>query len=275
MAVHVDFLPRFHLNADRTAARAASRSVVGAYLGEFTGTFILVFAITATATSAGLAQSVAGSAYGSLAIVLVNGIALAALVGGLAHVSGAHFNPAVTIAMAVVRKFSWRHVPGYVAAQMAGGIVAALATWAIRGDAARTVMHLGATNPKPGVSDGRALLVEFLITFVLVFVVSAAATDRRFPAPAAPLAIGFALATAVFIGGPTDGAAVNPARGLGPMIVSGSYGGWWVDIVGPVLGGVAAAVLYQAFVRKGQVPVIEQAPHDARDLASHAQHAVR
>ncbi|MFD5073480.1 MIP/aquaporin family protein [Streptomyces sp. NPDC058371] len=275
MAVHVDSPTRFHLRTHRGSARAASHSVAGAYLAEFTGTFILVFAITATATSAGLAQSVAGSPYGSLAIVLVNGLALAALVGGLAHVSGAHFNPAVTIAMAVVRKFSWRHVPGYVAVQMAGGIVAALATWAIRGDAARTVMHLGATNPKPGVSDGRALLVEFLITFILVFVVTAAATDRRFPAPAAPLVIGFALATAVFIGGPTDGAAVNPARGLGPMIASGSYGGWWVVIVGPVLGGVLAAVLYQVFVRKGQAPVVEQAPKDARDLDGRTRHPVR
>jgi aquaporin Z/aquaporin NIP len=110
------------------------------------------------------------------------------------------------------------------------------------------------------VGDGRALLVEILITFVLVFVVTAAATDKRFPAPMAPLVVGFALATAVFIGGPSDGAAVNPARGLGPMIVSGSFSGWWVSIVGPVVGGVLAAVVYHRFIRTGETPAVAQEP---------------
>ncbi|MCW2879811.1 MAG: hypothetical protein JWQ95_3911 [Sphaerisporangium sp.] len=241
-------------------AAPGPKGVVGAYLGEFIGTFILVFAITATATAAGLRHPIAGPSYGSLAIVLVNGVALAALVGGLGHISGAHFNPAVTIAMAVIHRFSWRHVTGYITAQMTGGILAAAATWAIYGNAARTLTHLGATNPAPGVGDGRALLVEILITFVLVFVVTAAATDERFPAALAPLVVGFALATAVFIGGPSDGAAVNPARGIGPMIISGSYSGWWVSIVGPVLGGILAAVLYDRYIRTGQTPAVEQRP---------------
>jgi MIP family channel proteins len=231
--------------------------LASAHLGEFIGTFILVFAITATATAAGLRHAIAGPSYGSLAVVLVNGLALAALVGGLGHISGAHFNPAVTIAMAVIRRFSWRHVTGYVAVQMIGGILAALATWAIYGNAARTVTHLAATNPAPGVGDGRALLVEILITFVLVFVVTAAA-DKRFPVSVAPLVVGFALATAVFIGGPSDGAAVNPARGVGPMIVSGSFNGWWVSIIGPIVGGVLAAVLYDRFIRTSETSAVEQ-----------------
>jgi MIP family channel proteins len=259
MAVPVDVSLRTR-NTSNWSAGQGPRGVVGAYLSELIGTFILVFAITATATAAGLRLAIAGPSYGSLAIVLVNGLALAALVGGLGHISGAHFNPAVTIAMAVIRRFSWRHVPGYVAVQMLGGILAALATWAIHGDAARTVTHLGATNPAPGVGDGRALLVEILITFVLVLVVTAAVTDKRFPVPIRPVVIGFALAAAVFIGGPTDGAAVNPARGVGPMIVSGSFGGWWVSIVGPVAGGVLAAVVYDRFIRKGEAHAVEQAP---------------
>ncbi|GLY75450.1 aquaporin [Actinoallomurus iriomotensis] len=230
---------------------ADSKAVAAAYLGELVGTFILVFTIIATVTAAGLRHPTAGSPYGSLSIALANGVALAALVGGLGHISGAHLNPAVTMALAAIRRFSWRHVPGYVTAQMLGGILAALATWAIRGNAARTITHLGATNPQPGVSDGRALLVEILITFVLVLVVTAAVTDDRFPTVLAPLLIGLALAAAVFIGGPSDGAAVNPARGLGPMIVSGSFGGWWVSLVGPVIGGVLAAVLYDRVIRKG------------------------
>ncbi|WP_245766862.1 aquaporin [Streptomyces colonosanans] len=85
----------------------------------------------------------------------------------------------------------------------------------------------------------------------------AAATDGRFPAPIAPLVIGFALAAAVFIGGPTDGAAVNPARGLGPMIAAGSFSGWWVSLIGSLFGGVIAAVLYDRFVRRGRTPEVE------------------
>jgi MIP family channel proteins len=259
MAVHVGARIRSRSTVEGPA-ELRSKGVAGAYLGELVGTFVLVFAITATATAAGLRHAIAGPPYGSLAIVLVNGLALAALVGALAHISGAHLNPAGTIAMAVIRRFSWRHVPGYVAVQMAGGVLAALATWAIRGETARTVTHLGATNPAPGVGDGRALLVEILITFILVLVVTAAVTDKRFPVSVAPIVVGFALATAVFIGGPTDGAAVNPARGLGPMIVSGSFGGWWVSIVGPVVGGVLAAVVYDRFMRKGEIRVGEQTP---------------
>ncbi|MEV7188211.1 aquaporin [Kitasatospora sp. NPDC093102] len=242
----------------RTALRAPtkrpSQGTAGAYIAELVGTSILVLAITATATSAGLASPIAGQPYGSLAVVLANGLALAALVGGLGHISGAHFNPAVTVAMAVIRRFSWRHVPGYVAVQMAGGILGAMGTWAIHGSAARNVTHLGATNPAPGVGDGRALLVEILITFVLVFVVTAAATDDRFPASVAPVVVGFALAVAVFIGGPSDGAAVNPARGLGPMIAAASFDGWWASLLGPLLGGVLAALLYDRFVRRGTIP---------------------
>jgi glycerol uptake facilitator-like aquaporin len=82
--------------------------------------------------------------------------------------------------------------------------------------------------------------------------VTAAATGKRFSAATAPLVVGFALATAVFIGGPTDGAAVNPARGLGPVIASGSYSGWWISLAGPIAGGIVAAVLYKTFVRKGE-----------------------
>ena len=247
----------------RTVARPSterpSAGMVGAHLAELVGTFILVFAITATATSAGLANPVAGPPYGSLAVVLANGLTLAALVGGLNHISSAHFNPAVTVALAVIRKFSWRHVPGYLAVQMVGGILGALATWAIYGNAARNVAHLGATNPAPGVGGGRALLAEILITFILVLVVTAAATDGRFPASTAPLAIGLALVAAVFIGGPADGGAVNPARGLGPMIVSGSFSGWWATLVGPLVGGVLAAVLYDRFVRRGKTPEVGEA----------------
>lgn len=250
MAVQVDT----HTTVPHQAATGPKPITAATYGAELAGTFLLVFAITGTATAAGLGHPIAGSALGSLAVALVNGLALAALVAALGHVSGAHFNPAVTIGLAVIRRFPWRHVPAYVVAQIAGGVVAGLATWAVEGGPARTVAHLGANAPAAGVGDGRALVTEILITFVLVFVVTAVATDPRVPAGVAPVAIGFALSAAVFIGGPITGAAVNPARALGPMIAAGEFTGWWVFLVGPIVGGVLAALAYDRFVRRGSAP---------------------
>lgn len=150
----------------------------------------------------------------------------------------------MTIGLAVGRRFPWRFVPVYVAAQIVGGCLGALATWAAFGQAARTKAHLGATFPASGVGVGTALGVEALITFVLVFVVVAVATDERVSAATTSIGVGFALAAAVFIGGPISGGAANPARALGPMIVAGKLTSFWVYIVGPLVGGAVAAVLY-------------------------------
>jgi MIP family channel proteins len=236
--------------AERTAR---ARLTVAPAAAELVGTFVLVFAITATASAAGLGRALAGVPYGSLSVVLVNGITLGALVAALGQRSGAHLNPAVTVALAGIRRFPWRHVPAYLVAQLAGGILAGLATWAVLGGHARQTTHLGATAPKPGVGDGRALLTEVFITFILVLVVIAV-TDERADPVLAPPAIGAALAVAVFIGGPVTGAAVNPARALGPMIAAGSFTGWWIFIVGPVLGGLLAAGIYKVSVRRAEPP---------------------
>jgi MIP family channel proteins len=243
-----------------TATRASTVAPeAAATLTELIGTFILVFAITATASAAGLNHPIAGGAYESLAIVLVNGITLGALVAALGERSGGHFNPAVTIALAAVRRFPWRDVPGYIVAQLAGGVLAGLATWAVAGNAARTSMHLAANGPAPGVSDGRALLTEAFITLILVLVV-AAVTDVGANPVLGPPAIGAALAAAVFIGGPVTGAAVNPARALGPMIASGHFTAWWVFIVGPIAGGLVAIGLYQFGVRLARPPAAAATP---------------
>lgn len=115
-------------------------------------------------------------------------------------------------------------------------------------------MNLAATYPVGDVGDVRALIVEALVTFILVFVVVSVATDDRAPAAAAPIAVGFALAAGIFIAGPVTGGPLNPARALGPMIVAGDFTSAWVYIVGPVLGGIAAAFLYDRFIREGSAP---------------------
>jgi glycerol uptake facilitator-like aquaporin len=186
--------------------------IVGAAIAELVGTFILVFGGTAVAVGAILARPTAGPAYDSLAVALAFGLALAAVVAAVGHVSGAHVNPAVTLGMASTGKFPWQYTPHYIGAQLVGAVLAAFATWVTFGGAgARSEAKLAATYPAQGVGNLQALVVEILITFILVFVVMAVATDQRAPAAIAPIAVGFALAVGVFIAGPVD----SPRKGKG------------------------------------------------------------
>lgn len=223
-------------------------------LAEMIGAFFLVFTGTATAVAATLGTAIGGAPPDSLAIALAFGFVLAALVGALGHVSGAHLNPAVTLGLAVTGKFAWRAVPVYVGFQLAGAVLAALATWAAFGPDARSVAALGAPAPADGVGLGRAFLVEALITFLLVFVIIAVTSDRRASGAAASTSIGFALAAAVLIGGPVTGGAVNPVRALGPMLVSGELGSAWLYLLAPVVGGITAAVLYDRVIGRASAP---------------------
>jgi MIP family channel proteins len=231
-----------------------SSHILGATLAELVGTFILVFGGTAVSVAAILSRPTAGAAYDSLAVALAFGLALAAVVAAVGHVSGAHVNPAVTLGMAAAGKFPWAYTPHYVIAQLVGAALGALATWLAFGGAARSEASLAATYPAQGVNDLQAFMVEVLITFILVFVVMAVATDDRAPAAIAPIAVGFALAVGVFIAGPVTGGAVNPARALGPMIVAGDLTSAWLYILGPIIGGVLAALLYDRTMAQTEAP---------------------
>jgi MIP family channel proteins len=229
--------------------------IVGAAIAELVGTFILVFGGTAVAVGAILSRPTAGPAYDSLAVALAFGLALAAVVAAVGHVSGAHVNPAVTLGMAATGKFPWQYTPHYVGAQLVGAVLAALATWITFGGAgARSEAKLAATYPAQGVGDLQAFVVEILITFILVFVVMAVATDQRAPAAIAPIAVGFTLAVGVFIAGPVTGGSVNPARSLGPMIVAGDLSSVWLYILGPIIGGVLGALLYDRTMAQTEGP---------------------
>ena len=239
-------------SGDRTTGLYGSRigqNMLGSAVAEIVGTFILVFTGCAVATAAILQRSTAGpSFYDSLAVALAFGLALSAIVAAIGHVSGAHVNPAVTLGLAATNKFPWGYVPIYLGAQLMGAILGAVGTWITFSSPARELASLAATFPVEGVGDIRALLVEILVTFILVFVVISVATDDRAPAGTAPLAVGFALACGVLIAGPVTGGAVNPARALGPMIVAGKFTAAWVYVLGPIIGGVLAALLYDRFV---------------------------
>jgi MIP family channel proteins len=219
-------------------------------LAELIGTFLLVLVGTSVATTSVLHSGTYTAGFVGLAF----GLALTALVAGLGHVSGCHVNPAVTVGLAVTGKFPWRLVPASVAAQLAGAVLASLTVWGSYGDVARDRASLGAAAPGPGVSAWSALLVEVVITFLLVFVVCSVATDERVPKAVAPVAVGFALAAAVYVGVPITGGAVNPARAFGPFLVSGVFPMPLVYLFGPLLGGVLGALVYDKAVRQADAP---------------------
>jgi len=226
-------------------------------VAEMVGTFFLIYTGTATAVAATLGKETGGSPPDSLAIALAFGFVLAAMVGALGHISGAHLNPAVTIGLAVIGRFSWRAVPVYAGFQLAGAILGALATWATWatfGNAARSQAHLGAPAPTDGISNGQAFLVETFITFLLVFVVIAVTSDRRASGAVASVSIGFALVSAVLIGGPSTGGAVNPVRALGPELASGTFTGFWIYLLAPIVGGIAAALVYDRVIGRATTP---------------------
>lgn len=212
---------------------------------EAIGTSLLVLVGTAVATAAVLGKNTAGPAYDSLAVALSFGLILIPIASSLGQISGAHVNPAVTLGLAVAGKFPWSDVPGYMIAQLAGALVAALAVWAAYGHGAYVDAHLGAPAPVNGASDMQVLLVEALIAFILVFTVISTTTDKRVPAGTAAIAIGFALSAGVLLGGPVSGGAGNPARALGPMIVSGTFSVWFFYTIGPLLGGIVAALVFR------------------------------
>jgi MIP family channel proteins len=224
------------------------------FVAELLGTFFLVLAGTAAAVAASLFLPIAGNPIDSLTIALSFGLVLIALVFALGHISGAHFNPAVTLGLMVTGKFPIKYTPFYLIAQFGGACLAALTVLYAYGDKAKSVAALGATFPAKGVSPLRALVIEAVITFLLMLVIMAIATDSRTPKAAAGTAIGFTLAVAIIIGGPLTGGAVNPARALGPMIVAGKFTDFWVYLVGPTVGAILAAVVYTGFLAGAEEP---------------------
>lgn len=231
----------------------AGMNMARAGVAEMVGAFFLIYTGTATAVAATTGASIAGDPPNSLAVAMAFGLVLAAMVGALGPISGAHLNPAVTLGLAVIGRFPWRYVPTYMIAQLIGAILGAAATWLTLGAAARDEGGLGATYPADGISDGRAFLVEAFITFLLVFVI-VAVTDKRAHIATASTSIGFALVAAVLIGGPSTGGAVNPVRALGPMLVALDFTSFWVYLFAPLVGGVAAALLYDKVVVRATAP---------------------
>jgi MIP family channel proteins len=180
----------------------------------------------------------------------VFGLTVMAMIYAVGHISGAHINPAVTFGFALVRHFPWRDVPWYWTAQLAGAVAASLSLRAMFG----LVADMGATLPAG--SAMQSLGLEVVVSFFLMLVIMAVATDMRAVGQAAAIAIGATVGLEAIFAGPISGASMNPARSLAPAIVAGNFTDHWVYWVGPLVGMGMAAGCYRLLRGDGAaVPV--------------------
>jgi aquaporin NIP len=201
---------------------------------------LAAFALVFAGCGAAIANARYDATLGSVGVSLVFGLIIMAMIYATGHLSGAHINPAVTLAFTLTRHFSARDAVAYIAAQCTGATIGALTLLAVWTD---KPADLGATIPSVGA--GSALVYELVLTAILMFVIMAVATDTRAVGAAAAIAIGGTVGLDALFGGPVTGASMNPARSLGPALVSGTWTDFWVYVVGPVLGAAAGALAYQ------------------------------
>jgi MIP family channel proteins len=218
------------------SAGAARPSLGRRVCAEALAAFALVFA----GCGAIVTDASYDGALGTVGVALVFGLIIMVMVYATGHLSGAHINPAVTIAFTLSRHFPPREAVAYVGAQVVGASAAALALLAVWTDKPAA---LGATVPSVGA--GSALVYEALLTAFLMFVIMAVATDTRAVGAAAAIAIGGTVGLDALFGGPVTGASMNPARSFGPALATGEWTDFWIYVVGPMLGAALGALAYQ------------------------------
>lgn len=221
-----------------------------ALVAELIGTFALVFA-----GAGAIMVDAKTHALGHIGVAIAFGLVIMVMIYAVGHISGAHFNPAVSFAFALTRHFPWPRAAAYWLAQAAGALIAAAILRASLGN----LEHVGATLPAG--SQAQSLLWETVLTFFLMFVIMSVATDTRAVGEAAAIAIGGTVGLDAMFGGPISGASMNPARSLGPALVGGDLHALWLYVVAPLVGAALGALAYQCVrgehVRPGDVKTQE------------------
>jgi glycerol uptake facilitator protein len=224
-------------------------------LAELVGTALLVL-FGAGAVVAALRLGGGRLDYPGLGMIaLAFGLVIAIVIYGFGTTSGAHINPAVTVSLATVRRFPWREVPAYVAAQLVGAVLGGLLIVTVFGARATDFGGVGSTTLAPGIGYLRGIAAEVTGTFLLLFAIMALAVDRRAPPGWAGLIIGLAVTTDILFIGPVTGGSMNPARTFGPYVTNTLFGGltpwaqFGVYVIGPLVGGALAAVVYELVAR--------------------------
>ena len=219
------------------------------YFAEAIGTFALVFA----GTGAIVINKISGGAVTHPGIAITFGLVIMAMIYALGGVSGAHFNPAVTLGFFAARRFSGRCVASYIASQLAGALLASAILRVLFG----TTANLGATIPAG--SDLQSLVLEIILTALLMFVILCVATGSKEQGLMAGIAIGGVVGLEAMFAGPICGASMNPARSIAPALVSGNMASLWVYIAGPLIGA-AIAVPCWLVTRQEQTVASQQIP---------------
>ena len=207
---------------------------------ELLGTFALVLVAAGGGILVGEGQIVLAAA------VVAPGLMVMAIILFMGAVSGAHLNPAVSLAFALRGDFPWKRVPGYIITQLVGASLACLFLLTVFGN----IQHLGATLPGPGYEDWQALLMEIVLTALLVSVILGTASAAQNVGTIGALGVGGYIALAGLWSAPVSGTSMNPARSFGPALVSGDWTAYWVYVVGPVVGALIAVGC--AFVLRGR-----------------------
>lgn len=211
-----------------------SGSLTRRAVAECIGTFGLVF----IAAGAAMADELSNGGLGLVGNALASGLIVSAMIYATGHISGAHINPAVTLGFALVRRISLRDAGAYWLAQMIGAIAAAALLRLLLGKVGIMGGHTITIDPV------RAVGVEIALTFLLMFVIMAVATDKRAVGRAAGIAIGATVTFDILVGGPLTGGSMNPARTTGPALLAANWQDLWVYWVGPPVGAALAALLY-------------------------------
>lgn len=236
-----------------------------AVVAEFLGTFALVFA----GCGAIMIDVLSGGQVTHVGVGLTFGLVIAAMIYATGHISGAHLNPAVTLGFVLARHFPPRRLLAYWGAQVGGAIAAAVALRVVLGNAA----HVGATVPAGAGGAWQSFALEAILTFFLMFVIMAVATDTRAVGQAAALAIGATVGLEALFAGPISGASMNPARSVGPALVGWMWTAQWVYLTAPFLGASLAALVYrwlrEASATYGAEPqTLSITARDKNDIAS-------
>lgn len=214
-------------------------------IAEFLGTYILVFA----GTGAIVIGALTGEP-GHAGVSITFGFVVVALIYSFAHVSGAHFNPAVSIAFWLMGEFDKSKILPYIAVQILGAIAASYSLYALLLEnitSMQQAAYLGATLPHG--SQMQSFWFEFILTFILMLVISSSAVHGKAIKDFAGIAIGFTVGLEAMFAGPITGASMNPARSIGPAFVSGNFESLWVYIVATVLGAAVAALVFNKLIK--------------------------
>jgi aquaporin TIP len=211
-----------------------ARALIAEAIGTFALCFVGLLAIAGQDILTGSGPASLGG------VALAHGLAITVMVAALSQHSGAHFNPAVTFGFVVARRMDLRKAGLYVAAQIAGALLASLMVLGMYGPEAVT---MGIPTPAQGLTAAHVIVCEAVATFFLVLVIFGSAVDERAPRSVFPFAIGLVIVADILAIGPLTGAAMNPARVLGPAVAGNFWDGHWMYWVGPLLGGALAALL--------------------------------